>query len=346
MRDLGPRENPLTVRELLHYNLAIEADLQSFIGFALDTARRLDGNAFVAANAMLAAVETLRSTGAATGYPLPVRLILNQTRLEIAADGIASMLLLELEEPPDATTLEVIQGDMQRSTAAADPAVLLRRTAEMERYLEQTRERTERELAALQKSLEKRQAELSASIRQAETDALTGLANRRAYDDRLDAAYRRAQRQNEPLSLVLLDLDFFKDINDRHGHQYGDEYLKRMARALSLNIRADVDFAFRFGGDEFALLIFADVDVARQKALHILCRMENRVSIGIASISSHSGHDATPQDFIHRADDALYEAKRNGRGQVVTSTLNGEGAVELKTFTPDNCAVLLAGERQ
>lgn len=344
MPSAEPRGN-FGMRELLHYNLAIEADLQNFIGFVLDTARRLDGNAFVAANAMLAAVETLRDAGAATGYPLPVRLVLNQTRLEIAADGISAMPLLELAELPDPSALDVIQSDLQRLTAAADPAVLLRRTAEMERYLEQTRERTERELAALQKSLEKRQAELSASIRQAETDALTGLANRRAYDERLDAAFRRAQRQNEPLSLVLLDLDFFKEINDTHGHQYGDEYLKRMARAMSLNIRADVDFAFRFGGDEFALLIFADVEIARQKALHILCRMDNKVSIGIAAISSRSGHDTSAQDFIHRADDALYEAKRNGRGRVVTSLLTSEGAVEFETFKPDDCAVVLAGER-
>lgn len=333
------------MRELLSYNLAIEADLQNFIGFALDTARRLNGNTFIAANAMLAAVESLRSAGAGTGYPLPVRLMLNQNRLEVAAEGMTSALLLELAELPEPHALDAIQSDLQRSTAAADPAVLLRRTAEMERYLEETRERTERELAALQKSLEKRQSELSASIRQAETDALTGLANRRAYDERLDAAFRRAQRQNEPLSLVLLDLDFFKEINDTHGHQYGDEYLKRMARAMSLNIRADVDLAFRFGGDEFALLIFAEVEIARQKSLHILCRMDNKVSIGIASISSKSGHDASAQDFIHRADDALYEAKRNGRGRVVTSVLNSEGEIEFETFKPDDCAVLLEGER-
>lgn len=325
--------------ELLKYNLAIEADLQNFIGFVLDTAKRLDGNTFIAASATLEAVQTLRAAGAGTGYPLPVRLVLDDNRLEIESDGLPNKHILDLEETPDGKQVEEIRENLLRSTAAEDPDILLRRTAEMAHYLEQTRERTERELAAMQKSLEKRQAELSASIREAETDALTGLANRRAYDERLDAAFRRAQRQNEPLSLVLMDLDYFKQINDTHGHQYGDEYLKRMARAMSLNIRADVDFAFRFGGDEFALLIFADSELARQKAMRILCRMENKVSIGIASISADSGHDASAQDFIHRADDALYAAKREGRGRVVTSLLGSEEAVALATFMPDDCAL-------
>lgn len=326
--------------ELLKYNLAIEADLQNFIGFVLDTAKRLDGNTFIAASATLEAVQTLRAAGAGTGYPLPVRLVLDNRRLEVASDGLPNTHILDLAEAPDAKYLEEIRDNLLRSTAAEDPDVLLRRTAEMEHYLEQTRERTERELAAMQKSLEKRQAELSASIREAETDALTGLANRRAYDERLDAAFRRAERQNEPLSLVLMDLDFFKQINDTHGHQYGDEYLKRMARAMSLNIRADVDFAFRFGGDEFALLLFADSEIARQKAMRILCRMENKVSIGIASISTDSGHDTSAQDFIHRADDALYAAKREGRGRVVTSLLSSEGTVALTSSLPEDCALL------
>lgn len=324
--------------ELLKYNLAIEADLQNFIGFVLDTAKHLDGNTFIAASATLEAVQTLRAAGAGSGYPLPVRLVLDDNHLAVESDGLPSKPILELDETPDPGHIEAIRDNLSRSTAADDPEILLRRTAEMERYLEQTRERTERELAAMQKSLEKRQAELSASIHEAETDALTGLANRRAYDERLEAAFRRAQRQNEPLSLVLMDLDFFKEINDTHGHQYGDEYLKRMARAMSLNIRAEVDLAFRFGGDEFALLIFAESEIACEKSLRILCRMDNKISIGIASISTLSGHDASPQDFMHRADDALYAAKRNGRGRVVTSILNSEGTVEFATFLAEDCA--------
>lgn len=326
--------------QLLKYNLAIEADLQNFIGFVLDTAKRLDGNTFIAASATLEVVQTLRAAGAGTGYPLPVRLVLDDKRLEVESDDLPTKHILDLEQTPDGKHIDAIRDNLLRSTAAEDPGILLRRTAEMEHYLEQTRERTERELAALQKSLEKRQAELSASIREAETDALTGLANRRAYDERLDAAFRRAQRQHQPLSLLLMDLDFFKQINDTHGHQYGDEYLKRMARAMTSNIRADVDFAFRFGGDEFALLIFADSETARQKAMRILSRMENKISVGIASISADSGHDASAQDFIHRADDALYAAKREGRGRVVTSLLSSVGTVALATFLPEDGALL------
>lgn len=326
--------------ELLKHNLAIESDLQNFIGFVLDTVRCLGGNTFIAAGATLNAVQTLRAAGAGTGYPLPVRLILHAHLLEIEAEGAATSPILDLHETPDPAQVETIRAYLLRSTATADPEVLLRRTAEMELYLEQTRERTERELAAMQKSLEKRQAELSASIHEAETDALTGLANRRAYDERLDAAFRRALRQNEPLSLVLLDLDFFKEINDTYGHQFGDEHLKRMARVMSVNIRADIDFAFRFGGDEFALIIFADSSIAKQKALRILCRMDNKVSIGIAAISPSGGQDSSAQDFMHRADDALYSAKRNGRGRVVTSMLNSDGIADFATFLAEDCALV------
>ncbi|MHB1299720.1 MAG: GGDEF domain-containing protein [Burkholderiales bacterium] len=151
-------------------------------------------------------------------------------------------------------------------------------------------------------------------------DPLTGLLNRRAFDDRLEQAFRHAVRQTgEPLSLLLIDLDNFKAINDELGHQAGDNHLVGTAKTISGIIREGVDLAFRFGGDEFAVMIFADHRIAREKAHQILDNMEGKVSIGVATIDGSSTHDIDQEAFFRRADEALYEAKRQGRGRVQSS---------------------------
>jgi len=100
----------------------------------------------------------------------------------------------------------------------------------MMRRFDESRARAERELADLQRNLLQRQRELQESTLQAQTDALTGLFNRRAYDEKLKGAFLHTMRQKDsPLSLMLFDLDHFKEINDEFGHQYGDAYLNKMA---------------------------------------------------------------------------------------------------------------------
>ncbi len=151
-------------------------------------------------------------------------------------------------------------------------------------------------------------------------DPLTGLLNRRAFDDRLEQAFRHAVRQKgEPLSLLLIDLDNFKAINDELGHQAGDNHLVGTAKTISGIIREGVDLAFRFGGDEFAVMIFADHRIACEKARQILDDMEGKVSIGIATLDASSTHDLDREAFFRLADEALYEAKRQGRGRVQSS---------------------------
>jgi len=334
--------------ELLRQNLAIESDLQNFIGFTLESTSRLGGNPFPASIASLELMQKLRNAGAATGYPLPVSLQLEKGHLLVCWDGEhaprenasaarteplalenAGSLWAETGERPcvriahfpklpSSAAIEQLRQHLQNSTAAADPAILLQRNAEMARHLDETRTRTEAELKLLQQALEKRQAELYESLRQAETDPLTGLFNRRAFDEKLGRAFRRAMRQkNEPLSLLLFDLDFFKNINDEFGHQFGDAYLNKMALILLSVIREDVDFAFRFGGDEFAMLIFADYPLACSKAGKVLELMENKVSIGITAINPDTPDGLALEDFIRHADNALYEAKHRGRGRAV-----------------------------
>jgi len=188
----------------------------------------------------------------------------------------------------------------------------------MMRYFDETRARAEKELEELQRTLMLRQREVMEFSHQAETDALTGLFNRRAFDEKLKQAFLHTMRQRTaPLSLMLFDLDYFKQINDEFGHQFGDAYLNKMASVLREIIRENVDFAFRFGGDEFAVMLFADHCLACDRAKEVLQLMENKVSIGISGINNETEDDLTLEEFVRRADNALYEAKHRGRGQAV-----------------------------
>lgn len=306
--------------ELLKQNLAIEPDLQNFIGFVLESVTRLGGNPFAASIAALDLMKKLRGAGAGTGYPLPASLLLQGKQLVAQwGESIKShAFLATLSQPPQAGIIEQLRQHLLNSTESADPALLFQRNAEMTRHFNETRARTEKELETLQQTLVKRQSELHDSLRQAETDPLTGLLNRRAFDEKLGQAFRHTMRQKvSSLSLIMLDLDHFKEINDQFGHQFGDAYLNKMSQTLTCVIREDVDFAFRIGGDEFAMVLFADYPQACNKATQVLRLMETKVSIGISTINPGTPDSLTVEEFIHHADNALYEAKNSGRGRAV-----------------------------
>lgn len=321
--------------ELLKQNLAIEPDLQNFMGFILMAVKRLGGNQFAAIVTCLELVSDLRLAGAGSGLPLPVTLICTENQLLVQYSHHPAFKVVSLASAPETDQVEQLRIHLQQSTEIADPALLLRRNAEMTRFLDETRVRTEKEIESMQHTLAKRQEELGESIRNAETDPLTGLLNRRAYDEKLNAGFQRTLRQrDEVLSLILFDLDFFKQINDEHGHQFGDTYLQKMAQTMLTEIRVGVDHAIRFGGDEFAILLYANKEIACEKALHLLGKMNNKVSIGIASLSAAEPGARDLQLFIRRADDALYEAKRAGRGRVVVDTWHADGSITWAYFLP------------
>jgi diguanylate cyclase (GGDEF)-like protein len=160
----------------------------------------------------------------------------------------------------------------------------------------------------------------------AERDALTGLANRRALDERLEEELDRARRYRTHLSLVLVDIDDFKQVNDRYGHQSGDDLLRAFATALSGSLR-ELDLAARFGGEEFALLLpgtpsggacivaeqirrlVSELEVAGPGGLPIRLT----ASFGVADYPSC----ATVDELYECADRRLYDAKRRGKDQVV-----------------------------
>lgn len=309
---------PETV-ELLKQNLTIDPDLRNFIHFALESVGKLGGNTFAASIASLELIEKLRNAGVTTGRSVPVSLLLQGNQLLVLWDKQGQFKIATLPELPHQETIAQLCLYLRNSTASADPEILLQRNAEMEHHFNEARARAEQEMEMLQQALKTRQHELLEVVHQAESDALTGLLNRRAFDEKLKQTFLHTMRQrNSPLSLLFLDLDHFKKINDEFGHQVGDEHLNKTADILRKIIREDVDLAFRFGGDEFAVVLFADYPLACDKARQVLKSMENKISIGIATINQETQDDLTLEEFIRRADNALYEAKHRGRGQVVS----------------------------
>ena len=177
------------------------------------------------------------------------------------------------------------------------------------------------------RAINRRLAELLGSAeRLARTDALTGLANARAFTERLRQELARAQRDHTPLCLAYIDVDNFKRVNDAHGHAAGDELLRNIAQAIRETVRAS-DVAARIGGDEFAVLFVGARDDAAEAAAQRLLASLVRIgelypdlklgaSIGMARYPTPA---ATAEEMIRDADAAMYEAKRRGRGRVVLS---------------------------
>ena len=177
----------------------------------------------------------------------------------------------------------------------------------------------EKELKATNQELE----------RQSTLDPLTGIPNRRFFSQAFETEWKRAQRKNEPLSMLMIDVDFFKGINDVHGHPYGDECLVRIAKALRQELQRGVDIIARYGGEEFIVLLpdtdregAGTVAEGMQRALSNLnivnwaspFGQQLTVSIGIAAC--YPSASLSCGDLIARADRALYRAKRAGRNRI------------------------------
>jgi diguanylate cyclase (GGDEF)-like protein len=158
-------------------------------------------------------------------------------------------------------------------------------------------------------------------------DGLTGLANRRRFDEVLDQECRRARREGAPLALIMTDVDFFKKYNDNYGHQGGDECLRRVASVLAESARRPADLAARYGGEEFAVVLphtteqgaatVAEALRAGVAGLNILhagsvAAPHVTLSLGVAVAEPESA-SMNPATLIEQADAALYEAKGAGR---------------------------------
>jgi diguanylate cyclase (GGDEF)-like protein len=158
------------------------------------------------------------------------------------------------------------------------------------------------------------------------TDGLTGLYNHRHFQEKLSSELRRLRRFSDPLSLLLVDIDFFKKVNDSYGHPAGDEILRGVAKIIRGTVR-HIDIPARYGGEEFAaILLGTNRDGARKMAERLRRAVtENRcsvngkdltVTVSIGSATSPSDAE-THEQIIEKADQALYHAKRTGRNRCV-----------------------------
>jgi diguanylate cyclase (GGDEF)-like protein/PAS domain S-box-containing protein len=185
------------------------------------------------------------------------------------------------------------------------------------------RKETEQKLMALQKELE------ALSFK----DGLTGVANRRMFDSILETEWAHARRNSQPLSLILIDIDYFKQYNDRYGHIQGDDCLRNVGQALNSAATRARDLVARFGGEEFALVL-PETDAAAARKVAERCRSlifkqqipheasaVSRiltVSLGVGTIIPR--HEDQPLAFVEAVDRQLYQAKQDGRNRVVSGS--------------------------
>ncbi len=178
------------------------------------------------------------------------------------------------------------------------------------------RKKTEEHLIRLQKQLEEYSFQ----------DGLTGIANRRMFDTVLEREWNTAQRSGLPLSVLVLDIDYFKQYNDHYGHIKGDECLRQVAQTLSLAANRPRDFIARIGGEEFVwLLPETDAESARlvaHKCLHLMrqqriphefSNVSKLLSVSLGVGTTLASMHATALEFVEQVDHLLYKAKHNGR---------------------------------
>lgn len=178
----------------------------------------------------------------------------------------------------------------------------------------------------------------------AERDGLTGLYNRRMFDDFIRRLWRQSRREDEPLAVILVDIDGFKIFNDLYGHQAGDDCLKKVAHAITRSAKRPFDFCARYGGEEFVLVVYGApardargiAEQIRQRVLdlaipHAGSEQGGGVTVSIGVGLTGPGARRSLSGAIQTADEALYEAKQQGRNRVVFTDAS-EVAVETGKF--------------
>jgi len=159
-----------------------------------------------------------------------------------------------------------------------------------------------------------------------QTDGLTGISNRRSFDQRLNNSWKAQTRNQQPLTLLLIDIDYFKKYNDAYGHIAGDDCLKKVTESIQSNVNRFTDFFARYGGEEFVILLQDNIENSIKVAEKVRIAVSNlqiehkdssfkylTISLGVASVIPKFNVD--PVGLIEKADQALYQSKANGRNR-------------------------------
>lgn len=235
------------------------------------------------------------------------------------------------ESVEQASELEHLKSQVQQRLEAIDGHLneFFRKEEEREKAAHQQIDDMSKKLQGLEVQTQELQTRISQERELAMMDSLTGIPNRLAYDDRIQQEYARWKRFSEPLSVVVIDIDRFKKINDSYGHQAGDRVLKTIAQRLNSLIR-ETDFLARYGGEEFVLLMpGADGTAAHGVAEKLRSEVQRagfhyrgeQVAVTISAGVAEFQQSDRQEDVFERADKALYQAKRTGRNQCIFERL-------------------------
>lgn len=172
------------------------------------------------------------------------------------------------------------------------------------------------------------------------SDGLTGISNRRNFDQYIRKSWRNSLRANKPLSLIMADIDYFKAFNDHYGHLKGDECLKKVAKTVDFTLKRPMDLAARYGGEEFAivlpdtdshgaLIVAEDIrqNIEGQLLAHEYSNVAPYVTVSLGVATVVPKQTDSIEQFIEKADMALYDAKQSGRNKVCESEYNGAEAI-------------------
>lgn len=246
------------------------------------------------------------------------------------------IIVLSTKEDPETKSQAFSQGANDYLVKLPDKIELIARIRHHSQAYISLQERDEA-FKALQES-QRKLAEANKILQKLSSmDGLTGIANRRSFDEVLHKEWQRAMRQNTKLSLIMLDIDFFKLYNDHYGHQGGDDCLKKVAASLEDSLRRESDFLARYGGEEFSAVL-PDTDEEGAAAIAETMRANIQeaqiphadsqvsdyvsVSLGVGTIVPERNSD--PESIIAVADQALYKAKEDGRNRVKSGLLSKE----------------------
>jgi two-component system chemotaxis family response regulator WspR len=245
------------------------------------------------------------------------------------------VIVLSSKDDPNIKSEAFYQGANDYLVKLPEQVELLARIrAHAKSYLAQKeRDEAYKTLQRMQDQLEQMNLELARSNRELQRlsslDGLTGVANRRQFDETLSHEWQRAARTRAPLSLIFADIDFFKLYNDQYGHQAGDDCLKRVADVLQKTVHRPADLVSRYGGEEF-VMILPDTEaegaaavakkmldqVSKLEIPHATSSVSDHVtlSIGVSTLCPGDGENADA--IVSSADQALYEAKEAGRNRI------------------------------